>query len=45
MSQTDSQARQIAELKQRLEEEIEEKRELEALIGEKESEAECAVRV
>jgi len=42
MSQTDSQAQQIAELKKRLEEEIEEKRELEALIGEKESEAECA---
>jgi len=41
MSQTD-QARQIAELKQRLEEEIEERRNLEALIGEKESEAECA---
>ena len=45
MSQSDSQARHIAELEQRLDQEIRQKEELEAIIGEKESEAECAVRV
>lgn len=44
MSQSDNQARHIAELEQRLDQEIRQKEELEAIISEKESEAECAVR-